>query len=769
MAVLRVGSNSVVINFNPFSVEYYVEKEKAVTFNGRGQLNFEVMRPREQSTINSDGAWDESFGSHRDSKPYGPAGVSFDVTFEGAAQVYGLPLHSTNMALQNTAGGEPYRLYNLDVFEYEIDSRMALYGGVPMVMAHDKVKSTGAFFLNPSELFVDVEHDTALLGSWIGGSRRIHTHWMAETGVLDLFVMLGPKPKDVVQQFTGITGRAPLPQRFATAYHQCRWNYKDQQDVLTVNANFNVHDIPVDVIWLDIEYTDSKKYFTWDKVHFPQPVEMQRTLAEHGRKMVTIIDPHIKRDNGYFVHQEALAQSLYVKDANEAKEYEGFCWPGASSWLDFTVPRVRDWWSDAYSYDRFDQSSPTVYIWNDMNEPSQFNGPEITMHKDARHANGWEHRDVHNMYGLYMHMASYEGLIRRNADKNDRPFVLTRSFFAGTQRYGAIWTGDNAAQWSHLTAAQPMLLSMGIAGLPFVGADVGGFFGNPEPELLARWYQAGAFQPFFRGHAHIDTKRREPWLFGEPYTSVIRSAIRARYQLLPHWYTLWKHAAETGVPLMRPLFMEFPEDESTFSLDNQFLIGSGLLVRPVTEAGATTASVYLPGSSSSTWYNYNTFISSAGGQTVTVDAPLETIPVFVRGGSVIVRRDRPRRSSQAMDEDPFTLLVALDHRGQASGDLYLDDGRSFNYQRGEFVHREFHFADGELRCSPAASGGGSATVPLGAPVERVVIMGVQTRPTRVLLKRARAEETLEFAYDRGVLTVRRPWANVEESWSILLR
>jgi len=191
---------------------------------------------------------------------------------------------------------------------------------------------------------------------------------MAETGVIDIFVMLGPRPHDVIRQFTGVTGRAPLPQRFATAYHQCRWNYKDEADIFAVNENFNTYDIPMDVLWLDIEYTDSKKYFTWDKSAFPNSIEMQRKIAEHGRKMVTIIDPHIKREAGYAVHDAALAQSLYVRDNNNAKEYEGFCWPGPSSWLDYLNPTVRDWWAQQFAYDRFVGSSPTVYIWNDMNE-----------------------------------------------------------------------------------------------------------------------------------------------------------------------------------------------------------------------------------------------------------------------------------------------------------------------------------------------------------------------------------------------------------------
>jgi alpha 1,3-glucosidase len=237
--------------------------------------------------------------------------------------------------------------------------------------------------------------------------------------------------------------------------------------------------------------------------------------------------------------------------------------------------------------------SPTLYTWNDMNEPSVFSGPEVTMPKDLLHHDDWEHRDVHNVYGSLLHRSTYEGHLLRS-DGTDRPFVLSRAFFAGTQRYGPIWTGDNMAEWEHLRASIPMLLSIGIAGIPFCGADVGGFFGNPSPELLTRWYQLGAYQPFFRAHAHIDTKRREPWLFGDPYTGIIRDAIRARYRILPYLYTLNLEAHVSGWPVMRPMMYEFPGDEHVLRMDDQYMLGDGLLIKPVGYEGLASVDVYLP-------------------------------------------------------------------------------------------------------------------------------------------------------------------------------
>jgi len=294
--------------------------------------------------------------------------------------------------------------------------------------------------------------------------------------------------------------------------------------VATVEAAFEDLDFPVDVIWLDIEHTNGKRYFTWDSNVFPNPVEMQRNVSAHGRKMVTIVDPHIKRDPGYPVHAEAAGKGLYIKN-KEGGDFNGWCWPGDSSYLDFTAPAVRDWWAQQFALDKYAGSTLDLFTWNDMNEPSVFNGPEVSMPKDARNLAGVEHREWHNLYGLYMQQATAEGLVRRCGEGEQlRPFVLSRAFWAGSQRFGAIWTGDNSAQWSHLQAAAPMLLSINLAGLSFAGADVGGFFGDGNAELFTRWFQAGSFTPFFRGHAHHDTKRREPWCSGSltPPSSELR-------------------------------------------------------------------------------------------------------------------------------------------------------------------------------------------------------------------------------------------------------
>jgi len=653
------------------------------------------------------------------------------------------------------------------VFEYELDVPMSLYGAIPYLISHRPSATVGMLWLNAAETWVDVSKPAnSLFAKFIGSGQpsQIDTHWMSESGVIDVYLFLGPTPRDLFRQYSGLTGTAEVPPLFSIAYHQCRWNYNDEMDVEKVDDGFDSNDIPYDVLWLDIEHTDGKKYFTWDSNKFPTPLRMQANLAERKRKMVTIVDPHIKRENGYYIHSEATSQGLYVKTRDNT-DFEGHCWPGSSSWVDFTSPKARDWWASKFALSSYQGSSTDLFTWNDMNEPSVFNGPEVTMHKHNLHHEGWEHRDVHNIYGFYQHMATADGLRRRSNGK-ERPFVLSRAFFAGSQRFGAVWTGDNAADWGHLRASTPMLLSIGLAGLPFAGADVGGFFGNPEGELMVRWYQAGAFQPFFRGHAHLDSKRREPWLKGEPFTSHIRAAIRQRYAYLPLWYTLFHEASLDGSPVMRPLWVEFPADETTYDREDQFLVGDRLLVRPITAEALPTATtqVYLPGQGQP-WYDADTAQRYLGTSTITVPTPLSKIPVFIRGGTVIPKKERARRSSALMANDPYTLIFALGASKEASGDLYLDDGISYDYTKGAFAWKSLTLKGNVIQSSDVGTPG---TLHSPVTVERIVVLGLETQPASVL---GAAGQELSFSYTKDdlKLTIKLPGVLITENWTITLK
>eukprot|EP01126_Amoeba_proteus_P048131 TRINITY_DN5549_c0_g3_i2.p1 TRINITY_DN5549_c0_g3~~TRINITY_DN5549_c0_g3_i2.p1 ORF type:complete len:748 (+),score=180.38 TRINITY_DN5549_c0_g3_i2:257-2245(+) len=658
-------------------------------------------------------------------------------------------------------------------------------------MAHRPNHTVGLFWLNSAETWIDVERSSGsggLLSSLFSNSisTNTETHWMSESGIIDVFFFPGPNPTDVFRQFTSLVGRQELPPLFALGYHQCRWNYQDETDVANVNGKFEEHDIPYDVLWLDIEHTDGKRYFTWDGKKFPSPQTMIQNLAVYGRKMVTIVDPHIKRDGSYSIHLDAERNGLYVKNSGGNGDYEGHCWPGGSSWIDYTSPEARKWWISRFEYDKYVGSGPTLFTWNDMNEPSVFSGPEVTMKKDAIHYGGWEHRDVHNIYGMLMHRATAEGLVQRNEAAKLRPFVLSRAFFAGSQRWGAIWTGDNNADWSHLEASVPMLLSLGIAGITFSGADVGGFFGNPSPELLLRWYQVGAFQPFFRGHAHIDTKRREPWMHGDPWTGLIKNAITTRYSYLPYLYTTFYESSTTGKPVIRPLWVEFPTDSNTFSLQSSFLLGSSLLVTPVTKEGQVTTNVYLPTATSTTttttttptpgvstkWYDLsNSNECHDGGREVTVSTPLDRISVFQRGGTIVPRKFRLRRSSRQMHSDPVTLVVALGissdgSRHVAEGSLYDDDGETYDYlKEGARLFMNFDYQGDNKKATLRGLSVNPHQIQ-SSEIERIIIIGVSSAASRVSSSTAGFVLPLDSEWVSGALTIKKPGCSISRNFTI---
>uniref|UniRef100_A0A8U8BPN2 Glycoside hydrolase family 31 N-terminal domain-containing protein n=1 Tax=Geospiza parvula TaxID=87175 RepID=A0A8U8BPN2_GEOPR len=676
------------VTANPFQVELQSKGETVMSVNSNGLLYFEHLQPppsdrytqNEEAASDSSkekqedlGLWQEKFGSFLDIKAHGPTSVGMDFSLHGYDHVYGIPQHTETLLLKNTSDGDAYRLYNLDIFGHKIHEKIGIYGSVPLLLAHKPNRTSGIFWLNSSETLVDIStkavHTPSRSAAETAKQRAVpltDVRWMSESGIIDVFLLMGPTAFDIFKQFAQLTGTQALPPLFSLGYHQCRWNYEDEQDVKAVDAGFDAHDIPYDVIWLDIEHTDGKRYFTWDKKKFQNPRKMQEHLRKRKRKLVVIVDPHIKVDPSYILYAQAKEKGYFVKDRN-GQDFEGICWPGSSCYPDFTNPDVRKWYADQFAFKTYKGSTNILFVWNDMNEPSVFKGAELTMQKDAVHYNNWEHREVHNLYGFYQQMATAEGLIRRSSGK-ERPFVLTRSFFAGSQKYGAVWTGDNTAEWSYLKISIPMLLTINMAGISFCGADVGGFIGDPEPELLVRWYQAGAYQPFFRGHSNMESKRREPWLFGEKNTQIIRKAITERYVLLPYLYTLFYRAHTAAEPLCLC-----------------FSPGNALLVHPVTEKEAKTVTVLFPGSEEVRMY-MNLW------EPFCLGFVFLQIPVFQRGGTVIPLKTSAGKSTEWMIDISYELHVALDAEACAIGELYVDDGHSFQYlHKKQFLYRKFTF------------------------------------------------------------------------------
>ena len=695
---------------------------------------------------------------------------SATVTFHKASKLYGIPEHAVDLALKK---GTKYQLYNLDVFHYKLDDPGGIYGSIPFLMAYSTKTTTGVLFLNSAEAHVQVE-DVA----------ETKVVWNAEVGLVDIFFFPGPSPSAVQRQHASLVGSTLLPPQFALGYHQCRWNYRSSTDCLDVDNGFDTHNIPYDVLWLDIEHTDSKKYFTWDLHNFPEPKNLIDAISAKGRKMVTIKDPHIKREAGYHVHEEAVKNNFYVKTEAGA-DYEGHCWPGTSSWIDFFNSKARQWYATLFKLDRYGGSTGDLWTWIDMNEPSVFNSHQVTMDRNAVHSSAdgrkVKHRYLHNMYGYYHTMAAYEGhlLVSGNPPHTvKRPFILTRSFFSGSQRYAAMWTGDNMAQWDHLQKSLPMLLTLNIANYPFVGADVGGFFFNTEAELMVRWMQAAVFYPFFRGHAHLETKRREPWLFGDDATNQIRSAIGLRYALLSYLYTVFYRAHVDGDIVIRPLFYEFPHEQGLEEEQNTYMFGPSLLVHPITSQGASSYSVNLPGST--VWFDFFTGKKHGGGQP-TFPCSLTTIPLFLRAGHIVPTKQRLRRSSAAMILDPLTLYVALNDQKNSQGEVFIDDTESFEYEQGSFVHRVFTFTANQLT-NMEAPHNKKKSFTTSVHVERIVVYGLDSLPKSVVAVLAPVSasaptgsdvlgsRTLEFqpGPEPGTITINRVNLPVQADWSISL-
>jgi len=757
------------IMYSPFMIVVFNDTNTPVVeVNHGSKLYFEPFREIHEE--DNDDEWTETFHSHTYSNKRGPSSVGLDFYFPGSYHLFGIPEHASTFALKNTKVGldnsynEPYRLFNLDVFEYELDEPMALYGSSPILVGHGPNNDVGIFWSNTAETFIDIGEQRATAGispDLLGKT----AHFISETGVIEVFISVSNKPQVVSQELAMVTGNPQLPPVFAISFHQCRWNYINMDDVKEVNKGFEDHDIPMDVLWLDIEHTDDKKYFTWHPREFDDPVQMLRHVSHFGRKMVTIVDPHIKQTDNYYIYEEMKKRDFLIKDEN-GEEFKGWCWPGDSVWPDFTDPTMRLFWGKQFKLENYVGSTKDLYTWNDMNEPSVFSGPEITMPKSNLHANDWEHRDLHNIYGYYVHAATYMGHLLR--DKNQRPFVLSRAFYAGSSKYGPVWTGDNTANWEHLAATIPMLLSHSVAGITFIGADVGGFFGDVEAELMFRWMQVGAFQPFFRSHAHKETKRREPWIFGEEWTMRIRNAIWMRYKILPYLYTLFQQAHELGTPIMRPLWYEFPMSSELITREDSFMLGPALYVHPVVKKNMPQIKVDLPGEvGKDVWYRLeNSWKQLTPGEHVVKAGLDDVIPVFIRGGSILLLQTRMRRSSKPMFGDPYTMVVAPDGSGRATGEFYFDDQQTLDHLNGTWHKVQFSY-DGENIFS-APDDSSLFRMPDTSLIEKVMVLGVSTDLSQVSVVTEFEQESSKVSQYPWGFEMRKPYVHVMDRFTISL-
>ncbi|CCW69127.1 unnamed protein product [Phytomonas sp. Hart1] len=652
--------------------------------------------------------------------------ATLSATFPSAKAMYGLAAHAADLPLRP---GNTYELFNHDAFQYPLNSTSALYGAIPFIMAYSVRATTGMLFLNAAELNV-----TVMGGNGHGDSPRCE--WNAETGPLDLFFLPGPTPKKVQRQHAYLTGPTVFPPYFALGYHQSLVGYFNIKDALSIDEGFDQHNMPYDALWLDLEHTDSGKSFTWNSRTYPDPELLPNALASKGRRLVVLYPPMVKQKENYTVYHELEKGNHYVRNA-DGSVYKGECWAGECSWPDFLNAHTREWYA-RFFYDKrsLGKVCEPIYSWVGMNEPSVLNGPRRTMGKETVHrddeGHSVEHRYLHNMYGLLSIISAYKGAVKainEGVEAKRRPLLLTRSFFSGSQRYAAVSTGDNMARWDHLQSTSAELLSLSVSNYPFCGSDISGFFLDPEEELFVRWMQSGIFYPFFRSHANHKTKRREPWTFSEDAQHHIRNALALRYALIPYLYTVFYKAHCDGNTVLRPLFFEFPDENDLWEEQATFMFGPSLLVSPVVHRKATETTVRLP--LSEIWYEYSTGEAITNRGSYSLPVTMGSIPLFVRGGHIVPLKLRLRRNTYAARGDPFTLYVALNAKGESRGELYLDDGITFQYKRGDSFHRLFEFSNYYLRCTNYSRASTNSTFTVPNVVERIVVMGYNRKPLRI--------------------------------------
>lgn len=522
--------------------------------------------------------------------------------------------------------GGIFELWNTDDATFAA-GRDPLYKAIPIVFGVLPDRAWGAYVESTARLVFDCRDDEL----------RVYGPKPAAVHELE-----GARLADVVARMSEVVGRAPLPPRWALGYHQSSWSYASEDEVRELAAEFRRRGIPLGAIHLDIDHMDGYRVFTWNRRRFPDPGGLAERI---GVRLVAIVDPGIKAERGYAVHDDAVRQGFALTGPGGAP-WVGRSWAGRSVWPDFTRPAVRRWWGDLH---RGLVEAGVSGIWCDMNEPSV--GHRSTLPDEVLDP------EAHNAYGHLMARAAHEGLARLRPGV--RPFVLTRAGCAGTQRYAATWTGDNHSTWTHLRLALRQCLGLGLSCFPFCGSDVGGFKGRCEPELFARWVQLGAFTPFFRTHyaRRYTPGRQEPWSFGPEVEAVARAAIELRYELMPYTYTaFWRHT-QTGLPVMRPLVLEWQDDARAAACEDAFLWGDSLLVAPVLRKGARRRRVYLPAGD---WTDFWSGARLAGPRTVVAEAPLDRIPLYVRGGTVL----------------PFADGRLRLYPGEGTSWLYEDDGET---------------------------------------------------------------------------------------------
>ncbi|HWY70629.1 MAG TPA: TIM-barrel domain-containing protein [Terriglobales bacterium] len=641
---------------------------------------------------------------------------------------------------------QAFTMWNTDAYAWQ-ESTDPLYKTLGFLVALRKGTSYGILLDNTYRQHWD-----------LGKASADEYSFGADGGEVDYYFIYGPRPKQVVSTFTALVGRSPLPPLWSLGFQQCRYSYFPESRVREIVQTFKQKKIPLDVIYLDIDYQRENRVFTVDPQKFPNFTGMVRDFAKQGVRTIAITDLHIKQEPGYAPYDTGKAIDAFIKNP-DGSEYAGRVWPGTSVFPDFTRKAVRDWWGGLYK--EF-VNNGVAGFWNDMNEPSVFDVPSKTMPVDAvdrveepgQPSRQTTQREIHNVLGMLNSQGTYEGLLKLRP--NERPFVLTRATYVGGQRFAATWTGDNSSTWNHMRISVPMLQNLGISGFPVVGDDIGGYKGSPQPDLLTKWLELGAFNPIDRDHTEKGSADQEPWVHGPQHEAIRKRYIEERYRLLPYIYTGMEQSSRDGIPLMRPMFLEYPDQEPLLTegewANSQYLFGHDLLVAPQPYEFLQDVRVMLP--SGNVWYDYWTGKQLQSGE-ITVKPALDTLHVYVRGGAIIPRQPLIQSTAEK-PQGPLELRVYPDRTCQ--GSLYMDDGVSFDYTHGKYLRVDYTCEGYEdalrMKISPQL---GSFT-PWFNEVQ-AVIYGVKRQPVSITLdgkavKRASFDSgsqtlTLQFPYTAG--------------------
>jgi len=639
--IIRTSEIEVRIDLQPFRIAFY---------NPQGELISRDAR---------DMAWD---GGQVRCWKWMPPGEEY----------YGLGEKAGTLAKR----GHSYVMWNTDPAAYNANTD-PMYQTVPFFIGLRKGQAYGIFFDNTYRSSFDM-----------GAESNEEYSFGANGGEMNYYFFYGPDPKKVIARNTELVGRAELPPLWSLGYIQSSAYYLTGSEFRFVAENLRRRRIPCDVLFIDtLDHMDGRRIFTWNTNAFPDPGSFLADLRRQGFRALENITPTPKVDDNYWVYKQGMAGDHFLK-MKDGSVFVGNLWAGDCVWPDFTAPKTRDWWA---SLTGRDLQLGINGILTDMNEPT---ADQVPLRK------GWvpgaldpqivfddhglksPYAKSHNVYGMLETAATRQGMLKFHP--NERPFVITRATYAGGQRYAAQWTGDNMATWEDLRAGIRAVLSLGVSGLPFVGSDVGGFVGYPSAELYTRWLEAGVFHPYFWTHTDDKIRTLDPWSFGLEDEAINRRTIELRYRMLPYFYNAFYQETQTGLPIMRPLFLDDPADEKSMDPtpageNNEFLFGEDLLVAPVVTEGEFQRKVYLP---RGTWFDFWSDQTYSGPKTIIVEAPLDRIPMFARGGAILPMRQLVQYVTEA-PIDPLTFEIYP--QGHSARQYYEDDGVSYDYQKGVYL------------------------------------------------------------------------------------